>query len=495
MMKFRTHSKPKLLIPLAMAVLVGLCVALSTCKAAPGKIYYVAPDGMDSNTGTIWFPFRTIQHCLDVVQSGDTCLIRGGTYYESLVLRRSGSVTARITIKNYNGESVSVNSGGSRTLTVSGRLGYYTIEGLSFLTSGSGEQADGNVDLKGNVWAGETAKEGGNDGFVLRDCYVQGTIKFYGHHNLVEGCEVDGMNKKWATGIYDHFGPSHHNTYRNNVIHGFSGRGIWSMSYTENILVENNRVFDCSTMGIDLDGASHAVRNSIVKGNEIANIIGAQGVGILLENAFDCVIEGNLIHDVGHEGIQIFNYGQGCGHWADNEYRDDHTNTVLKNNIIYNVYGGDKGGINAYSVRGIYVYGNTIHNARGGGILLNQHCGWQCQDWIIENNIFTDNDQTIKIYGGTSGLDISHNLYYPASSVSNPGSNSIFSDPQFVNAQNHDFHLQSISPAKDAGATISYLTDDFDGNLRPQGAGFDIGAYEFGGDTNYNHTTRTIHSM
>jgi len=123
MMKFRTHSKPKLLIPLAMAVLVGLCAALC-CAEAAGNTYYVAPDGMDSNTGTIWFPFRTIQHCLDVVQSGDTCLIRGGTYYESLVLRRSGSVTARITIKNYNGESVSVNSGGSRTLTVSGRLGY-----------------------------------------------------------------------------------------------------------------------------------------------------------------------------------------------------------------------------------------------------------------------------------------------------------------------------------------------------------------------------------
>lgn len=54
---------------------------------------------------------------------------------------------------------------------------------------------------------------------------------------------------------------------------------------------------------------------------------------------------------------------------------------MLKNNVIYNVYGGDKGAINSYSIRGIYVYGNTMYNVLGAGILLNEHCGWQVQDW------------------------------------------------------------------------------------------------------------------
>ena len=43
-----------------------------------------------------------------------------------------------------------------------------------------------------------------------------------------------------------------------------------------------------------------------------------------------------------------------------------------------------------------------------------------------------------------------------------------------------DFHLQSTSPLIDAGTASGAPDHDFDGNVRPSGAGFDIGAYEFG---------------
>jgi hypothetical protein len=48
-----------------------------------------------------------------------------------------------------------------------------------------------------------------------------------------------------------------------------------------------------------------------------------------------------------------------------------------------------------------------------------------------------------------------------------------------------NLHLQSSSPMIDAGLTISGLVSDHDGISRPQGAGFDIGAYEYfsGGST------------
>jgi hypothetical protein len=54
-------------------------------------------------------------------------------------------------------------------------------------------------------------------------------------------------------------------------------------------------------------------------------------------------------------------------------------------------------------------------------------------------------------------------------------------DPQFVNATGLDFHLRSTSPAIDAGLSIGQVPDDFDGVHRPQGAAYDIGAYEYGG--------------
>jgi hypothetical protein len=83
--------------------------------------------------------------------------------------------------------------------------------------------------------------------------------------------------------------------------------------------------------------------------------------------------------------------------------------------------------------------------------------------------------------GGFNTLDEDYNLYF-----SNQGSvgytlapHSLISNPMFVNAAGNDYHLQQTSAAIDAGLTLPFVPKDFDGKLRPQGAGYDIGAYEF----------------
>jgi hypothetical protein len=53
----------------------------------------------------------------------------------------------------------------------------------------------------------------------------------------------------------------------------------------------------------------------------------------------------------------------------------------------------------------------------------------------------------------------------------------IAGDPNFVNLALGDLHLQPYSACVDAGIAV-VLTVDFDGNARPQGAGYDMGAYE-----------------
>jgi hypothetical protein len=52
-------------------------------------------------------------------------------------------------------------------------------------------------------------------------------------------------------------------------------------------------------------------------------------------------------------------------------------------------------------------------------------------------------------------------------------------NPLFVNPSAGDFHLQAGSPAIDAGTMIALVATDFDGIPRPQGAAYDIGAYEY----------------
>lgn len=255
MIEFRTDSKWRMLLLLAIAVVFGLNTALPTAIAASGNVYYVAPDGNDSNPGALNSPFRTIQHCLDIVQPGDTCLIRRGTYNEALVLRTSGTESSRIMIRNYNGEIVTIDSGNSQTLRTGGRRHCYTIEGLRFTTNHRNhEDSDATLNFGDGVWDGVSPKSGGNNGFIIRDCYIEGAIHFYGHNNIVENCELNGRGE-WGNGIIDWFGPSHDNVYRNNEIYGYSPRGVWSMQYTENILIEGNVIHDIVGSAIDLDGA------------------------------------------------------------------------------------------------------------------------------------------------------------------------------------------------------------------------------------------------
>jgi hypothetical protein len=87
-----------------------------------------------------------------------------------------------------------------------------------------------------------------------------------------------------------------------------------------------------------------------------------------------------------------------------------------------------------------------------------------CTNNMVRNNIIYLHDTPIVF--SDSGNSEDHNLT---------------SNPLFVNASANDFHLTSGSPAKGAGATLPEVPCDFDGNARPAGSAYDIGAYEYGG--------------
>jgi hypothetical protein len=69
--------------------------------------YFVALNGNNSNTGTIYQPWATIQHAVDQLIPGDTLYIRGGRYHQTVNIDNlDGTSSDPIRIRNYPGEEV-----------------------------------------------------------------------------------------------------------------------------------------------------------------------------------------------------------------------------------------------------------------------------------------------------------------------------------------------------------------------------------------------------
>jgi len=68
-------------------LLFGLMLSVGAVQAAP---YHVATNGSNTARGTMDQPFRSIQHAADRLQPGDTCVVHGGIYRETVRPANSG---------------------------------------------------------------------------------------------------------------------------------------------------------------------------------------------------------------------------------------------------------------------------------------------------------------------------------------------------------------------------------------------------------------------
>jgi parallel beta-helix repeat protein len=378
-----------------------------------------------------------------VIQPGETCQAAAGTYNETLTLKTSGTASQPITLVCATRGACTVNSGAAQTLGTSNHTHYYTIDGLRFI--GTALTSEATVWLgQGVAWSGTDAAAG-NNGLVLRNCYIEGNVKVFGHNNLVENCELNGKNL-WLDGIYERDAGSHDNTYRNNVIYNYKRRGIWSMYRTVNTLVEGNTIHDIGLYGINFDGAGFPVTNDRALDNHVYNIgAGGFGVGVFFEDGMNGLAQGNIIHGIsGGYGIYVQNYGNGSnidtGWHTENdiEYRDDNTNIRILNNVIYNY----SNGIRVAAANGVTIDRNTLYNVTAQTPIFFR------PDVSASGVTYTPSNQTV-----TNNIFFSGTVAWPSGS---PTSGSVVSgnfsgNPSFVNPPT-DLHLGAGSPACGAGA-------------------------------------------
>jgi hypothetical protein len=214
---------------------------------------------------------------------------------------------------------------------------------------------------------------------------------------------------------------------------------------------------------------------------------GKGGAGIGMDNynrAVDQSTIGNIVYNIGPNGRFAPPGAHGIYH---------NTPGIVMNNVIYDINGI---GISTWhGAENVSIINNTVDNARRGGILVgsgDSGVGSGTGDgFTVANNIVTSSYGGIS-EGGQTGSNnyYINNLFYqnyarPNYSIKTGHTpvGTINADPKFV--ANSDYHLQSGSPAIDAGVStvngISAPSTDNDGNGRPVGNGYDIGAYEYGG--------------
>lgn len=487
----------------------------SAALGQPNASYYVATTGTDSNPGTQFAPWRTIQHAADTVHAGSTVYVRGGTYEELVRINVSGNANdGFITFKSYPGEIAVLDA--SR-FTPQGRQGVLTIQDQSYVRvegfeirnfrTAEHRLAPLGINVMGSGSHIELLKNNVHDiqqTFPGRDKPGSGGNGF--------GIAVYGTNAK---------APITDLIIDGNEVHHLKTGSSESLVVNGNVTnfrITHNTVHDNNNIGIDVigfertapDPAVDQARDGVVSHNLVYNITSRgnpaygndeSSDGIYVDGGTRILIEQNTMHDVDF-GIELAS-----------EHKDRATSYITaRNNLIYHChtagvsiggYAPDRG-----HTEHSFVINNTLYendtSSTGSGEFQMQ---WNMSDNVFANNIVYAGPRCLisltktEVNKNQPPALIDHNLYYcdagAKASVWAGVSSSIkgfdnyvkstandehsrFLDPHFVDPGAHNFHPQSDSPALGTG-TIDQLPVgelDLDGSPRVSPGKIDLGCYQ-----------------
>jgi parallel beta-helix repeat protein len=503
-----------LIKPIQFLVVSLLSIACGKKETTPSdntsgaQTYYVSVNGNDAGTGSLSAPFKSISVALDKAKAGDTILVRQGVYQERVAFKKSGRLDRLITLKAYPGERPVIDG---TSFSVTGKDALVTISNISFVAM---EGFDICNFRSSTPWAnvnGVTVDQGSKSITIRKN-------RIYNiEHNVKpeEGRSGHGIEILGNTDV-----AMKDILVEENEIHdcktGYS-ENLTINGYVDGFIIRKNKIYNAENIGIDAAGgyaantnpAYNYARNGVISDNELYNIdmtrgpvgdlLGHGAIGIYIDGARNITVERNKVHD----------NDRGIGIVSENDAFPTQ-NCIVRNNFVYNCYrtgiylggylGYTTGGtLNCYVVNNTLLFNNRILGYFGeveGEIRLTENC----TNNVIRNNIIyarPTNDVFIHKYTTTgSGNIIDNNLYYTtgtakwiwqdqlgattggyadfnawktASGSDGASTNGI--DPLLlnINTASFDLHIQSSSPAKNAGAIISsdvHGSTDIDGSPR-----------------------------
>lgn len=492
---------------LAAAVFLGLL----TCSSE-GATYYVSPTGNDASVGSLALPWKTIQKAADSLSAGDTVFVRAGTY-KKVTVNISGSAGSPITFANYPGETPIID--GTGTVPPSDDTGLFLLTDQSYITIQGFE-------LRNYKTA--------NVALAPAGVFLRGACQ----HVTISGCNIHDI---WNTGG----NVANPGNAFGVVVYASSATAATGLVITDN---EIHHLKTGSSESLVLNGnvTNFQVTNNTVHDNNNIGIdfVGFEGTApsAALDQARDGVCSGNLVYNITSQGNQAYAAGS---YSTDGIYCDGSTRIVIENNIVHHTDIGielasEHAGklTSAITVRNNFVYSNRQTGLFLGGyaqsgtggtdgckitgntFYKNDTLHWdngeaqlrfRTSNCVIRGNIFyaLPNNWMITVpvaAGDNINNTFNYNLYNNDAGTNaalwswnnqqrtgfaawkgaaNQDANSLFGDPKFVNATTPDLHLQSTSPAINAGDPnymVASGETDVDFESRVIAGRIDIGADE-----------------
>jgi parallel beta-helix repeat protein len=409
----------------AVAVFALLFVVAFTRESVAAE-YWVAPAGSNANSGLspaqAW---ATLVHASNQVGAGDTVRVLPGNY-QGFYLSTSGAPGSPIT---FLADAPGVNIVADNPITPDG----INVEGADHVV------IDGFT-VTGRTRAGIRAAL--SDFVTVRNCTA-------------------GDNGRWGifTGFTDDLLIENNETYGSVLEHG-----IYVSNSCDRPTVRGNLIYDNHANGIHLNGdesqggdgliESALIEDNVIYGNGVGGGSGINGDGLVAS-----VIRNNLLYDNHASGISLYRIDAAAGA----------TGNLVVNNTIINASDGRwcvniTGGSTGNTLRNNILYNH--HSFRGAiTIDASSLAGFSSDYNAVISRFSTNGGSTVMNLASWQALGYDTNSFVstPAALFVAPGS---------------DFHLSPGSPAIDAGTSSGAPARDIEGNPRPVGGGYDIGAYE-----------------
>jgi hypothetical protein len=400
------------------------------CKALPGaNSYYVDGQNLcgtcsDTRTraqNTITAPWCTVGRATQVLQAGDTVYVREGTYNEGISIKTGGAAGKPIVYAAFPHEKPELKSG----IPVHIEVSHVQVVGLHLTLTGS---------------------------YGIR---VQNADHVVLKQNTIYSVDQNGSKCIYLNSVSDV------KVLDNDI--SFSDDGVHSSGKLVNVDFIGNQIIGRPTIfpsGAHPDGMQFRsspldnvrIVNNVIYHGESANLFLQAIGGGPWKNV---VVAGNLLYQDCPSGL--------CGKQI--HFSPVQTLLIEGNTLVTESPGGS-----GYT-HGISIGASTAVTVRNN-VLYNSIYFWSPSFTSDYNLLFKSPANSKPLVGSYQTL--------AALKAANPGKeqHSVEGDPLFKDAAKGDFSLKTSSPGKDKGTACAETKTDLNGKSRPQGAGWDMGAYE-----------------